>query len=364
MRERAFQGSKLRIARLLNGWTKADLAGQLQLSAQFVHALEIDQLPASHDTVAALSLLLKVQPAFFYEPLQSEVRQEECHFRQSPSLSERTVEKIVSRGTTLEMIIRFLDHNLDLPQVNFPSVEINDDDDIEAAAELCRERWRLGDEPIPNMCRVLETAGAVVTLIDGDAREVDALSMARIRPLVFRDAVSESPGRQRFDLAHECGHLVMHQGLATGDKITEAQADRFAAALLMPRRAFANEFPTISTRLDWPTIYALKIRWGVKARAIIERGHMLGLLDDVRYAGAKRFLSQSGQSQVERYDDKIRYEEPQLLKTAIAAYLEVFACSFGTFAKEVDLTPTMIDELLAQTTLRGSCVRLLRTTAS
>lgn len=65
MNDQVFQGAKLRIARLLNGWTKADLAERLHVSRQFIHALEIGDKPASQDLVAALSLLLKVQPNFF-----------------------------------------------------------------------------------------------------------------------------------------------------------------------------------------------------------------------------------------------------------------------------------------------------------
>ncbi len=364
--EHRFQGPKLRVARLLNGWTKAELAEQLRLSPQFVHALEIDEKPASTEMVAALSLLLRVQPAFFYEPLHGEVREEECHFRSRQSLTGRTAEQILSRGTALEMIVRMLDRSLDLPEVNFPSAEINSDEDIEAAAELCRRQWRLGSEPVPNMCGVLEAAGAIVSLFDSECHEVDALSMARIRPLIFRDAGHQSAAQQRFALAHECGHLVLHQGVATGDKLTEAQADRFAAAFLMPRAQFTSEFPTSSTRFDWPAIYALKIRWGVQAMTIIERARTLGLLDDFRYAAARRFLTplRPRQPASERYDDRIPHEEPQLLKTAIAAYLEVYACSLGGFAKEIGMTPALIDQLLSRTTLRGSCVRFLRTTAN
>src|SRR5512133_868576 len=104
--ERRFQGPKLRVARLLNGWTKAELADQLRVSTQFVHALEIDEKPASTEMVAALSLLLRVQPSFFYEALHGEVREEECHFRSRESLTGRMAEQIVSRGTALEMIVR------------------------------------------------------------------------------------------------------------------------------------------------------------------------------------------------------------------------------------------------------------------
>lgn len=352
MRNEVFQGSKLRIARLLNGLTKAELADQLQVSRQFIHTLEVGPKSASQDMVAALSLLLKVQPSFFFDPLPSEVREEECHFRSRKSMPDKVAEQIISRGTALEMIVKFLDKTLELPTVNFPSIEIGNDTDIEEAATQCRGLWGLGNGPIASMCRVLENAGAVVTLFEGDRHEVDALSMARARPIVIRNTLKQSPGRQRFDLAHECGHLVIHQGVATGDKVTEDQANRFASSFLMPRTMFVREFPSMPSRLDWQAIYSLKVRWRVSAKAIIRRAHDLGLIDAVQYAAGNRFLNQTGQARVEKFDEKIPNEEPELLQTAIAAYMEVFSETPAEFAKELGMTPSMVEQLVGSKALR------------
>lgn len=352
MNDQVFQGAKLRIARLLNGWTKADLAERLQISRQFVHTLEIGDKPASQDLVAALSLLLKVQPIFFFEPLPTEVREEECHFRGRKSMPDKVADQIISHGTALELVVRLLDQTLTLPIVNFPSIEVHTDDDIEQAANSCRQLWKLGMGPIASMCRVLENVGAVVTFFQGDRHEVDALSMARARPLVIRNVLKTSPGRQRFDLAHECGHLVIHQGVATGDDITEGQANRFASAFLMPKTTFAVEFPAMPSRIDWQVIYSLKVRWRVSAKAIIRRAHDLGLLNAVQYAAGNRFLNQSGQSKVERFDERIPMEEPELLRSAISAYAEAFSSSPSNFARQIGMTPALVEQLVGIKALR------------
>jgi Zn-dependent peptidase ImmA (M78 family) len=73
------------------------------------------------------------------------------------------------------------------------------------------------------------------------------------------------PNRQRFTIAHECGHLILHRDLitkqvhvdkkfpvlrrddksTTGTELIEIQANRFAAEITMPRafllRALGNE---------------------------------------------------------------------------------------------------------------------------
>lgn len=352
MRENNFQGAKLRVARLINGWTKADLAEKLQVSRQYIHALEIDEKPASQDMVAALSLLLRVQPDFFFESLANEVREEECHFRSRKSMPDKVADQIISIGTVLEILVRFLDQKLELPPSNFPSIEAHSTEEIEHAAEECRSHWRLGTGPIANMCRVLENAGAIVTFFPGSRHEVDALSMARARPIVIRNTLKLSPGRQRFDLAHECAHLVIHQGISTGDELTENQANRFASAFLMPKNTFSREFPVMSNRLDWQAIYSLKVRWRVSAKAIIRRAYDLGLIDAIQYQAGNRFLNQSGQAKIERFDEKISFEEPELLKTAITTYMQVFSSTPADLSSQLGMSPALVEQLVGNTIFR------------
>lgn len=261
-------------------------------------------------------------------------------------MPDKVAEQIISHGTALELVIRFLDRKLNLPAVNFPSFEVQEEDEIELAAEASRDYWGLGRGPIANMCRVLENAGAVVTFFHGNRHEVDALSMARARPIVIRNTLKQSPGRQRFDLAHECAHLVIHQGMSTGDTVTEAQANRFASAFLMPRAAFVSEFPSMLTRIDWKVIYSLKIRWRVSAKAIIRRARDLGLLDAIQYAAGNRFLNQSGQAKIEKFDERIPNETPELLKTAISTFSQTFSSSLTELARQLGMTPSMIEQLI------------------
>ena len=154
-----------------------------------------------------------------------------------------------------------------MPAVNFPVIEREynsscySNSEIELAAEECRKTWGLGlTTPIAKMTRVLENAGVVITQFNGVSEKVDALSLNRKFPIIVRNDAKESVCRMRFDLAHECGHFVLHDGVETGDQITESEANKFASAFLFPRAAFINEFISAkNTRLDWKLIYKLKI---------------------------------------------------------------------------------------------------------
>ena len=259
--DKAFSGEKFRLARLLHGWSKADIADRLQISRQFIHAIEIGEKAPSSELLAGLCLLLQVQPAFFASTGGSEVREDQVHFRSRANMPDKLANQIVAHGTAIEALVGVLEQKLTLPRVDFPQLDAQSPDEIEHAAMECRRHWKLGTGPIGNMCRVLENAGAVLTYFSTERREVDAVSMARTRPIVVRNTAKTSPGRQRFDLGHECAHLVLHSGVKTGDDATEAQANMFAAAFLMPRDAFTKEFPAMTGRLEWQPLYSLKLRW-------------------------------------------------------------------------------------------------------
>ena len=76
---------------------------------------------------------------------------------------------------------------------------------------------------------------------------------------------------------------MLHRGVGQEDiedpktlKRIEAEANRFAGALLLPRQSFPNE--VFTTRLD--AFVALKGRWKVAIQAMVFRCKDLGLFDE------------------------------------------------------------------------------------
>ena len=82
------------------------------------------------------------------------------------------------------------------------------------------------------------------------------LTMAGRRAIITLSSTVTNPQRKRFSIAHELGHLEMHRTVSSLSLCTkgdlddwqsnqsvgnrEQEADRFAAALLMPQRFFAQ----------------------------------------------------------------------------------------------------------------------------
>ncbi len=315
-----FNGDKLRLARQLASRSLDELGAAVGASRQYVHQLETgakDPAPAMREALAAA---LRVREFFFAEPLVNPVREDDCHFRRLQTAPRTVLAQAAARGTAVEMLVAALERRVRLPAVDFPELGQPETlDGVEEAAEAARRHWDLGtDGPITSMTRVAENAGAAVVHFADISDRIDALSVSRRRPLIVRSSAKASPARARFDLAHECGHLLMHGGVVTGDHGTEEQAHRFASAFLLPRTAFVREWPRRGGRsLDWTALGALKLRWGVSLRALARRAFDLRLIDAGQYRTANVHLAKTGQARRERGDGDLRPEQPELLAAAL-----------------------------------------------
>jgi Zn-dependent peptidase ImmA (M78 family)/transcriptional regulator with XRE-family HTH domain len=311
----AFWGDRLQIAREFSGLTQAKLAEEVAASPALISLCEKGRKPfPAPDLVQAFAEVLGFEPEFFYGPVEDIFREEECSMRHRRSTPEVLKAKIRAHGTLIGMVINRLRSVLHFPEQNIPRFSATSIDDIEKAAEQSRKHWGLGiDGPIKQIGRVLENAGVVIipNLVKSD---VDAFSRTGPTAIVFLNQAIQSTSRWNFDLGHECGHLVMHQGVPTGTVETEDAANRFASAFLMPRKAFGREFQMES--FDWKHIFSLKRRWNASAQAIVRRGYDLGLLSAVEYRKAYKYMSWKGWTSNGEPEEPA-FQEPELLSLAL-----------------------------------------------
>ena len=223
---------------------------------------------------------------------------------------------------------RYLYDLVTFPSVNLPNIspakgDRYTDEEIEAAAEECRRLWGLGVGPISNMVGLLETNGVVVCRYEVADEKIDAFSFWNgPQPFIFMASDKDSAVRARFDAAHELGHLILHRWVGADDlenpkalKLIESEANRFAGALLLPRKSFPNEVYT--TRLD--AFIDLKKRWKVAIQAMVYRCKTLGIFDEFQITNLYKQISFRKWRTKEPLDDQIQFEQPKLLKRAVEA---------------------------------------------
>lgn len=318
--EARFRGQSLRQARLFHGLSLEDVGDRVKRTRQYIHKLETGQSTPSHEFLPELADALNVFPDFFYPTSpQISIPEEHFHFRKLFTTRATVKYVAIAKAEVFAQFVSYLDTHLKLPPVDIPvAAPPKSVDDIERAAERCRRDWGLGLGPIANMVRLAESRGSIVTSFSAVSREVDALSISTGRPLIVLNDAKKSPCRHRFDVAHEIGHWVLHQGIVTGDRLTESEANRFAGALLIPRSMMMKLFPRPrGSRLDWRGLREFKLTWLLSKAALLYRARQLSLLTDAQYKTGVVTLKRNGEAATEREDELISMERPELISRAL-----------------------------------------------
>jgi len=329
-----FDGALVRLARCFHAFSLEDVASQVDKTRQFLFKIETNQASPSAELLEQIARVLMVEPTFFKSnvPLPA-MTEDEVHFRRLVATKASTRHAVLARAELFLRLVGVLETKVRFPTVTVPSaMNLTDAESVERAAESCRHAFGVGTGPISNMVRLVENAGVVVTTFGATSTEVDALSASRQRPIIVRNLAKASACRQRFDIGHELGHLVMHQGRTTGDRQTESEAHRFAGALLVPRSMMAKFFPrTRNGRLDWRALSEFKLHWKISKAAALYRAQQLGLIDESRFRTGMITLKRTGEAIIEAEDHLVQQETPEIIERS----LELLRLKRGLFAKDV-----------------------------
>jgi len=122
--------------------------------------------------------------------------------------------------------------------------------DPRAAARCAREFMGLGEEPIRDICGLVESHGVKVKALPRNTDAFFGLSLSEEDggpAIVVNTWEKISVERWIFTAAHELGHLILHLGSYDVEKTAEEQgqekeADQFASHFLMPEAAFRKEW--------------------------------------------------------------------------------------------------------------------------
>ncbi|MCC3762667.1 XRE family transcriptional regulator [Glycomyces sp. TRM65418] len=308
-----FEGHRLTIARHLAGWKKSQLAEAVGKSPAAVSAWELGTKRPTPQTVAQLAMVLQVSPGFFVGRKRgSELRP---HFRSLRSTTQVARDQASAYGELANDVAEVFETYVEFPKPAIPSCPVSEDDagdGPEAAARFVRESWSLGLDRIKNTIRLVENQGILVVFSPARAAAVDAYSFAMSsRSVIILSPLKNDYYRQRFDVAHELGHLVMHEDSEPGSRAIEEQANRFAAEFLAPIDAIQAYLPSVMSGYAWSQLGELKEHWGISIQALLYRARQVGKLSASSYRNAMTTVTNRGW----------RRKEPGLITTLEAPSL-------------------------------------------
>jgi len=178
----------------------------------------------------------------------------------------------------------------------------------------------------------VEQHGILVTSFSTNTDDVDAFSqfVATADVPTYLIAYSNnktSASRIHFDIAHELGHICMHDWSDDIENLTkeefkdrEREANEFAAAFLLPEQTFRSDAASGPHTITY--YKQLKKKWKVSIAAMIRRAEKLGVITMEEYQTLIRTMQRRGQRKEEPLDDVLITASPALLKTSVMMLLQ------------------------------------------
>jgi Zn-dependent peptidase ImmA (M78 family)/DNA-binding XRE family transcriptional regulator len=276
---------RLRSARRMNGMSLQDLADKIEnrVTKQALSKYEQGQVIPDSEMIGILSEALGVRPDYFHSVAVEFGEIEFRKLKNYPAKERSRIEEVakdeLSRYIELEEILG-IETKFDNPLKDIP---INNQDDIEKAAEELRTHWSVGFDAISNVIELLEDHHIKVLELestqefDGFSTWVNNMTIPLI--VINKTKLKDTPDRKRFTTLHELAHLLLNVNHLP-EKEKEKLCHSFAAAMLIPRETLKKELGGKRSKLSFNELAALKQQYGISMQALVYRAKDLNLISE------------------------------------------------------------------------------------
>lgn len=324
------------LAREAQGWNQTHLAGLVGVTQGFLSKVESGNAEVGDELLEKLAHHLETPTSLFSYGGSASGIEVTClhHRRRASTMSAPTKKRIEALARLTRISVEGLlkgvrisaEHSIDRPSANVS--------DPAQAAQRIRQQFDIPDGPIADLLRHVERAGVLVVHRSLGTAAQDAVSTWPVggAPMMIVNT-GLAPDRERFTIAHELGHLVMHD--APGDE-QEAQANDFASELLAPAEQIRPDLAGLGRR-EMGRLMQLKSKWGLSIAAIVRRAWSIGEINDEDYKGYQIQLAKLGWRQVE--PGHVAAEEATLMTRAINARREREGLSERDLAAVAHMNP-------------------------
>ena len=352
--------ARLKEARLFRKMTLADLAQAVGVNKQAISQFENCKSSPEPMTLRRIADALGFPYSFFVET-EDVSTIGNTYFRALYSSKKKDLAAQQIKAKYVAKIHSVLSSKVKFNPLNLPHFDADKTITIEDIAMQTRQYWNLGEAPIANMVSLLERNGIIVGEFATNSRGIDAFYQyyeegGHPTYCVILGTDKKSFYRRQFNCAHELGHILLHERYSDLNEIDreefrerEDQANAFAAAFLLPEKAFGNDVAAYPNRLSH--YVELKKKWNVSIMAMIMRAYSLGYLSSNQYSYLMRQMSTRGYRQIEPLDNSIEYKHPCALKQSINLLLTKGNMSGNDIlnlfsANGFSLSANVIEELL------------------
>ncbi|NTW73003.1 MAG: ImmA/IrrE family metallo-endopeptidase [Eubacteriaceae bacterium] len=301
------------IARESRGYSQSALAQELGIPQGKLSKIETGTIKTPNDVLSNLTATLSYPEEFFFQ--RGRIYPGISYHRKRKSIAQKELYYIDANTNIRRMHFEKLIKNIEYPDIKIPKLRIDEENmSAENIALAVRRLWLMPKGPADNITDYIENAGCIIIHCDFGTRMMDGLSICSpaMPPMMFINK-NLTGDRLRFTIAHELGHIVMHDYPTL---TMEDEANKFAAEFLMPENDIYYELENIT--ID--RLVSLKIRWKVSMQALLYRAASLETITE----RSKQYLwMRMGQSGYRTHEPiEIELEKPSLYKEIIDTYLD------------------------------------------
>lgn len=293
-------GTRLKLARKMAGLSLQGLSDLLnnQVSKQALNKYEMGLMNPTPMVLLALAQALNLKPDFFLK--KDVIELGAISFRKKANLSKKDEEIITEKARD------YLERFLEIEQIlaikslfvnPLDNLLISNEQEVENAASLLREKWELGMNPITNLVEMLELQGVKVFLIDS-VDEIDGFATITEKniPLVCINTHQKSIERIRFTIIHELAHvlLCLSEEIKADTKLEEQFCHYFSSCFLLPRKNLIQMIGGNNrTYIRINELINIKEYYGISIRAIVHRLHKINVISDSYYQKWMVYMSKT-----------------------------------------------------------------------
>ena len=282
-------GDRVRQVRELHRMTQADLVSEVHgLTQPKLSRIEKGLLEPDAETVAMIAASSGVTPGFFNRESTSSIQALSPQFRARNRLNQ--VDKNAAQRWAELILEAYEQLALGSSPIRQALQRMENADPAHMAMEFRKILGFDSTSPLPYLLLAVERLGVSVVGLPIQLPTMDAFSAWNANTPIIA-VLSGTPGdRLRFSVAHELGHLVLHDRLERRPEL-EMEADAFASELLLPRDIAFQVIPSTATL---STLVMLKGRWGVSVKSLVYRARSLKLMPEERCISLYKQISARG----------------------------------------------------------------------
>ncbi len=312
--------SQFVFAREMKGLSQTQLAKEIKgLSQSNLSKFEKGFDVLSEEKIDSIISFLGFPKSFFYKRIGN--NPELAHYRKKSGTTKALKTELECNNRILGYLIDCFSEDIVFPDFTLRPLDPEEYKPEEIAKHTRKLIGLIDDEPVAEIFNLLESKGIIIIELDGVSEKFDGVSFFTDKgsPLIIINK-SLSNDRKRFTIAHELGHILMHN---SGDfpvpehrteKQKENEANRFASEFLMPEKGIKKSL----IGLKMYQLAPLKKKWLTSKAAIVMRAKDLGCIPDNRAKFFMVELSRNGERKKE--NTLVFIDKPVLFNDAYNIY--------------------------------------------